>query len=120
MLFRSFEKAFYDDVTHEKMLETDFTRFKDKIVKVVVKNKMNPYIFDQFMERLEEQGVIELQVVEDHLNLDVEDDESIIDEAESTVDIFTKFIDQTETGGVPKDRIKNVMVDLYKEAIDLQ
>ena len=117
---RIFEKAFYDDVTHEKMLETDFTRFKDKIVKVVVKNKMNPYIFDQFMERLEEQGVIELQVVEDHLNLDVEDDESIIDEAESTVDIFTKFIDQTETGGVPKDRIKNVMVDLYKEAIDLQ
>jgi predicted phosphodiesterase len=117
---RIFEKAFYDDSASQDLDSIDFARFKDKIVKVVIKNKGNPYVFDQFMERLEEQGIIELQVVEDHLNLDVEDDDSIIDEAESTVDIFTKFIDQTETGGVPKDRIKNVMVDLYREAIDLQ
>ena len=112
-----FEKAFYDDVTHERMLETDFTRFKDKIVKVVVKNKMNPYIFDSFMEKVEEQGVIELQVVEDHLNLDIQDDESIIDEAESTIDIFTKFVDQTETGGISRQKIKDVMVELYNEAV---
>lgn len=115
-----FEKVLYDDLTHEKMLDTDFTRFKDKIVKVIVRNKHDPYIFDQFMERLEEQGVIELQVVEDHLNLDIQDDDSIIDEAESTVDIFTKFVDQTETGGISKAKIKNVMVDLYNEALTLE
>jgi hypothetical protein len=115
-----FEKTFYDDVTNQKMLETDFTRFKDKIVKVVVKNKMNPYVFDSFIEKIEEQGVIEMQVVEDHLNLDIQDDDSIIDEAESTIDIFTKFVDQTETGGINKTKIKNLMVDLYNEAVTLE
>jgi hypothetical protein len=114
-----FEKVFYDDITHDVM-DTDFTRFKDKIVKVVVKNKTNPYVFDQFIEKIEEQGVIEMQVVEDHLNLDIEDDDAIIDEAESTIDIFTKFVDQTETGGINKSKIKNLMVDLYQEAITLE
>lgn len=115
-----FEKVLYDDMAEEKMLDIDFDRFKDKIVKVIVRNKHNPYTFDKFMEKIEEQGVIELQVVEDHLNLDVQDDDSIIDEAESTVDIFTKFVDQTETGGISKTKIKNVMIDLYQEALSLE
>lgn len=116
-----FHKAFYDDQGQTlKFIENiDFTQFKDKIAKIVVKNKTNPYVFDQFMEKIEEQGVIELQVVEDHLNLDIQDDDSIIDEAESTIDIFTKFVDQTETGGISKQKIKNVMIDLYNEAIAL-
>lgn len=116
---RIFEKAFYDDSLNSKHMDLDFTAFKDKIVKVVVKNKTNPYMFDQFIEKIEQQGVIEMQVVEDHLNLDIQDDNSIIDEAESTIDIFTKFIDQTETGGVSKNKIKNLMVDLYQEAVSL-
>jgi hypothetical protein len=89
-------------------------------VKVVVRSKTNPYAFDQFIESIEEQGPIEMQVVEDHLNLDIQDDESIIDEAESTVDIFTKFVEQTETGGISKSKIKSLMVDLYQEAVSLE
>jgi predicted phosphodiesterase len=111
-----FEKALYDDSQRDSM-NADFAKFKNKIVKVVIKNKTNPYIFDQFIEKIEEQNVIEMQVVEDHLNLDIQDDESIIDEAESTIDIFTKFVDQTETGGISRQKIKNVMVELYSEAI---
>jgi predicted phosphodiesterase len=114
-----FEKVLYDDMQHDVM-NTEFGKFADKIVKVVIKNKTNPYVFDQFIEKIEEQGVIEMQVVEDHLNLDIQDDDSIIDEAESTIDIFTKFVDQTETGGINKSKIKNLMVDLYQEAITLE
>lgn len=114
-----FIKAMYDDSDPKIIKNTDFTQFKDKIVKVIIRNKNNPYIFDQFIEKIEEQGIIELQVVEDHLNLDIQDDDSIIDEAESTMDIFTKFVDQTETGGIPKAKIKSLMVDLYQEAMTL-
>ena len=64
---------------------------------MVVRNKSNPYVFDQYIEKIEEQGIIELQVVEDHLNLNIQDDDSIIDEAESTVDIFTKYIQTSLT-----------------------
>ena len=71
------------------------------------------------MEKIEEQGVIELQVVDDHLNLDIQDSDSIIDEAESTMDIFNKFIDQTETGGIDRQKIKSIMIDLYNEANEL-
>jgi hypothetical protein len=112
-----FKKIIYDDQTPK---DVDFTQFKNKIVKVVVRSKTNPYAFDQFIESIEEQGPIEMQVVEDHLNLDIQDDESIIDEAESTVDIFTKFVEQTETGGISKSKIKSLMVDLYQEAVSLE
>ena len=117
-----FEKTLYDDVaiSGNELLSINFEQFKDKIVKVVIRNKSNPYLFDQYMEKIEEQGVIELQVVEDHLNLDIQNDESIIDEAESTVDIFTKFIDQTETGGIDRQKIKSIMIDLYNEANELE
>ena len=116
-----FEKTLYDDVntSMSEILSIDFGRFKDKIVKVIVRNKGNPYLFDQYMEKIEEQGVIELQVVDDHLNLDIQDSDSIIDEAESTMDIFNKFIDQTETGGIDRQKIKSIMIDLYNEANEL-
>lgn len=115
-----FKKVLYDDLDNDILKNTDFTEFKDKIVKVIVRNKTNPYIFDQFIQKIEDQNLIELQVVEDHLHLDIQDDETIIDEAESTVDIFTKFVDQTETGGIKKTKIKKLMVDLYNEAVTME
>jgi hypothetical protein len=53
----------------------------------------NLYWFDKFIENIESEGPHQLQIVEDHLNLDLEENEQqIIDEAESTLDIFKKYI----------------------------
>jgi predicted phosphodiesterase len=115
-----FKKIFYDDddLTLEEIMDFDTTGYKDTIVKVVVKTKSNPYWFDMFIEKLESSGVIDLQVVEDHLNLNLEEDQDIVDEAEDTLTIFRKAIDQMN---VPmKDQLYMAIAELYEEALTVE
>lgn len=117
-----FKKIFYndEDMTLEEIMEFDVSSYRDTIVKIVVKNKNNPYWFDIFVDKLENNGVIDLQVVEDHMNLDLEDDQSIIDEAEDTLSIFKKHIDQLNLRGVNLSSLDRAITSLYQEAISLE
>ena len=116
-----FYKVWYDDVTpgHEPE-RLDLSYCKGKIVKVIVKNKLDPYKFDMFIDRIEKFGVLEMQIVEDHLNLSVATDEDIIDEAESTINIFKKYIDQVNSSNLNKDKLEKTIVELYNEAIAIE
>ena len=114
-----FRKVFYNDreVSYKDLVENfDFDSYKGSICKVVVQAKDNPYWFDVFMEKLEKSGVVNLQIVEDHLNFDNVEDEEIVKEAEDTLTIFNKYIDQLDEVA-NKPRLKNIMNELYREAI---
>ena len=96
----------------------DFGVYKNSFVKVVIKNRTNPYLFDSYIERLEHNELINLQVVEDHLNLDLDDEQDIINEAEDTVTILEKYVDGLEITA-SKDKVKTVMRNLYNEALSI-
>lgn len=117
-----FKKINYDDadMTMEEIMAFDVSQYKETIVKLVVKNKNNPYWFDLFVEKLEGAGVIDLQVVEDHLNLSLEDDQDIVDEAEDTLTIFNKVIGQMNLKEVNKDKLQSVIAELYDEAMSIE
>jgi len=118
--YEMFAKVWYDDKTADKDPDKiDINGLKDKFVKVIVSNKTDLYKFDKFIERIEKVGVIDLQVVEDHLNLNLEDDQDIVNEAESTVDIFKKYIDQIDVN-INKKKLENTIVGLYNEALTIQ
>ncbi len=89
--FPMFHKVLYDDVnkTMEEVIEQDFSGFSNSFVKLIVRNKTNPYWFDIVVDKIEKTGVLDLQIVEDHLNLDLEDDADIVDEAEDTLVQFS-------------------------------
>lgn len=118
---RIFHKVFYDDLNKNlaDVLAIDFETYSGGIVKVVVKNKTTPVWFDMFIEKLEKAGVIDMQVVEDHLNLDLEDDADIINEAEDTITILNKYVDQLELS-VDKSKLENLLRNLYNEAISME
>jgi hypothetical protein len=116
-----FYKVWYDDVTPGHEPEgLDLSYCNGKIVKVIVKNKSDPYKFDMFIDRIEKFGVLEMQIVEDHLNLSVETDENIIDEAESTINIFKKYIDQVNSSSLNKEKLEQTIIELYQEAISVE
>jgi DNA repair exonuclease SbcCD nuclease subunit len=119
--FTVFKKIFYDDMskTMDQVLLHDIET-KGSIVKVIVKNKTNPYWFDLFIDAIENTAPIDLQVVEDHLNLDIEDDSDIIDEAESTLDIFKKYIEGYEMKNLNKEKLTKKIFELYNEALSLR
>ena len=52
------------------------------------------------------------------MNLDLEEDEHIIDEAEDTVTILDKYVDGLEISS-DKQKVKNLLRNLYDEAISI-
>jgi len=119
--YRMFNKIHYDDTdkSFEELCEQSFEDYKSTFVKVVVHNKNNPYWFDVFISKLEKAGVLDIQVVEDHLNLNLEEDSDIIDEAEDTLTILKKVIDGVETN-VPKKDLDLFFTSLYAEALNVE
>lgn len=120
--FKMFKKIWYDDIntTLDDMLSSIDSSIKNTIIKVIIKNKTNPYWFDMFIDKIEKTGVINLQVVEDHLNLNIEDDEDIINEAEDTISIFKTYIEQLNSKSINKPRLVNTMLELYNEALTIE
>jgi hypothetical protein len=116
-----FDKFWYDDTSILTPSEGwDMSHYAGKIVKVIVKNKTDPYLFDRCIEAFEKAGVLEMQIVEDHLNLGVAEDKDIVNEAESTVNIFKKYIDQVNAPNLNKDKLEKTIVELYNEAIAIE
>ena len=100
-----FHKIIYDDESkHLKMLleELEDHKLKNTFVKIVISNKNNSYWFDQFIENLVQRGVSDIQVVEDHYNLNIDDEDEILEQAEDTITIINKYIDS-----MPEDVDKN-------------
>jgi len=119
--YKMFKKIWYDDTVEGFNIdEFVYKEYTETMVKVIVQNKSNPYWFDKFIERLEDSNPLQLQIIEDHLNFEVEDEEDLINEAESTLDIFKKFIDGYENDKINKKSLKNKITELYNEAISLE
>lgn len=119
--YKMFKKVWYNDVDENFLnADIDYSSFKNTLLKIIVTNKTNPYWFDKFVENIESENPIDIQIVEDHLNLDLEDDMDIVNEAESTLDIFKKYIDNYDLKNVNKDKLSRKIVDLYNEALAVE
>ena len=116
---KMFQKIHYDDEnkTVEQLLDQDFSKYKNSYVKLIVRNKLNPYWFDLFVDKLESIGLVDLQIVEDHLNLNLKDDNNIISEVEDTVDILNKYVDKLEIK-TDKEKLKAMLIQLHNEALN--
>jgi predicted phosphodiesterase len=113
--YTMFAKIVYDDADPAR--SQDVVRLEGKMVKVIVRNKNDLYKFDRFIESIEKVGVLNMQVVEDHYNLNSETEEDIVDEAESTIDIFKKYISQIDLPDSGHKKLESIIVSLYQEAL---
>jgi hypothetical protein len=94
----------------------DLSHLKTTYVKVVVVNKTNPYPFDTFINRIYQIGPIDLSIAEDFTEIeDIDDDD--VDQAEDTTTILNKYVDNLTTD-LEKDKIKNLLRELYIEALN--
>jgi hypothetical protein len=117
--FSMFHKAFYDDngKTIEQILkDEDFGSYKNTYVKVIKQTCDNPYWFDLYMEQLYKANPLHIQIVDDNLNLHLEDDGDIVNEAEDTVTIMSNYIEQLPDN-VPKKELDFLMRSLYNESL---
>lgn len=118
--YRMFIKLDYndDDLTVEDINELDLTPLEGAYVKLVVKNKNNPYIFDLFVNKIQQAEAIDVKIIEDTLNLENISEEELIAESKDTRVILHEYVDSIETA-VDKKKIKSVIDSLYNEAISI-
>ena len=114
---RIFHKLFYYDVDtdYQEFINQDYSQYADCIVKVVVKQKTNLHMFDLFIDKLEKAGVADLQVVEDHLNLNLELDDDLLEEAEDTFSLLNKYASQVSKSD--NEQLTLLLQELYNEAL---
>jgi hypothetical protein len=116
-----FHKITYDDgkTTFEDWKEYDFLKLKECYVKVVVLNKQNPFLFDHVIDNLYKAGVSDLSIVEDFTDVNVDLDQDIINQAEDTITILSKYIDNL-TLDVEPEKLKTLVRELYVEALNTE
>jgi DNA repair exonuclease SbcCD nuclease subunit len=119
--FVIFHKLVYDDAgkTINQTTDYEYDKYKNAFVKVIVKNKTNPYWFDMVIDKLEKAGATQIQVVDDNLNLTLDIDDGIIDEAEDTITILKNYVNNLELDA-DKVELESLMRELYSEAMSLE
>jgi DNA repair exonuclease SbcCD nuclease subunit len=116
-----FNKIHYhdQDKTLDDIMAVDWDHYKGSYVKLIVHTKTNPYWFDMFVDKIEKAGVLDLQVVDDNLNLQLEDDGDIVSEAEDTLTVLNKVVEQVDSR-VDKKVLYNFLSTLYNEALSVE
>jgi hypothetical protein len=119
--YKMFHKLSYDDGEQdfEFWKSYNFTPLKDTYVKVIVVNKQNPYLFDNVIDNLYKSGASDISIVEDFTDTVIENDQELIDQAEDTMTILGKYIDNL-TLNVESDKLKSLMRELYIEALNTE
>jgi hypothetical protein len=105
-------------MTIEDIANLDVSNLKDTFIKVIVKNRTNPYIYDLFLNKLTDAGAADVKSIEDALNLEIEVGEDLMDETKDTKEILHTYIDALETK-VDKIHVKRLIDELYVEAQNL-
>ena len=116
-----FRKVMYDDSKQdfEFWKQYDYPSLKDCYVKVVVINKQNPYLFDNVLDNLYKASLSDISIVEDFTDTAFDTDQDIIDQAEDTMTILSKYIDNLQLQVEP-EKLKNIMRELYVEALNTE
>jgi DNA repair exonuclease SbcCD nuclease subunit len=118
--YKMFHKIIYDDSQQDFAFWNayDFDQYANTFVKVIVVNKQNAYMFDTVIDNLHKGGVADVAVVEDFTDT-VIDDGDLVDQAEDTMTILSKYIDGLATN-VDSTKLKGLMRELYVESLNVE
>lgn len=122
--FRLFHKIWYNDAgkTLAQVLNIDVEKYANTFVKVVVTEKTNPYWFDMFVDKLEKAGIADLQIVDDHLQLSMDTEDEVIDEAEDTLTSIKRYASSflLEQDPAVVSDLHQLLGGLYNEAQQME
>jgi hypothetical protein len=116
---RMFYKINYDDanLTMEDLLKINYDKYTNAYVKIVVLNKQNPYLFDHLLVKTYKVGPVDVTIVEDFTAALEENDDEIINQAEDTMTVLSKYIDSQTLNISDTNKLKTFMRELYVEAL---
>lgn len=116
-----FKRIEYDDssLTTKQIMKEDFSKYADKIVKVVVNKRENKKGFDQYLDQIEKSGSADIQIVDNTVHK-LDTLAPPVDEAKQTtleimLDCVNEFDDSND-----KIALGNLLKELYSEASNME
>lgn len=115
--YEMFVKYYYNESKEDpRSIDTSFT--EDRMVKLIVVDKQDFKLFDEFVERIYNRNPIELKIIEDLTEFET----SAVDDnlnLEDTMTLLSDYVDGIETDA-DKIKIKTLLRELYVEAQDYE
>jgi DNA repair exonuclease SbcCD nuclease subunit len=113
-----FKKFIYDD-QNNNYNNINIKEFEQKFIKLIVLNKNDLYMFDRFIDRLQNVQTHELKIAEsfeEFIGESIEDDKVSL---EDTTELLDSYVEAVETD-LDKEHIKVKLRELYTEAQNLE
>ena len=76
-------------------------------------------LFDKLMNNLYNVNPSDITIVEDFTELN-EGVDDVVDQAEDTLTILNKYVDSVQEENIDNTRLKNLLKELYVEAINIE
>lgn len=113
--YSMFEKVYYENHISK---DFDASHLTNKIVKIIVRQKDDYKLFDEFVDLIIKVNPLELKIVE---NVDVCDENVNFSEipTEDTLSILDKYVEESEFE-LDKNTIKKLLREVYREALELE
>jgi hypothetical protein len=117
--FKLFHKLIYDDTDTETLPEVDQT-LTDSYIRVIIRNKNNPFVFDKFIDSINEFKPANLTISEETQIQFEEGTSSDNIKIEDTMTTLRNYVNNVKDLHVPKKKLVNYLTGIYKEAMDIE
>lgn len=117
--YRMFFRVVYDDHTQEpgQLMDVDPAQYKDKFLKIVVKSKSDPYLFEKYLDRIYASNPADTSIMEGYsADLDDVPDSEKEFVIEDTLTVLNTYVDNIDMD-VDRDKLKEVLRELYVESL---
>jgi len=116
--YKLFHKIEYNDKNSslEEIIDQNFKDYSRSYLRVVIKEKNNPFWLDTFIEKLEDIDPIAIQIIEDLGNVAYEGESTDLLHVEDTITLLSKYCDDLGVNERLKPELNELLQSLYTEA----
>lgn len=115
--YTNYKQIKYNDMEFDALSDYHIEDVEDKFVKLEVINKENAVLFEQLVKEIHEKKPYRIDVI-DRIEIENVNNDSF-EETEDNMTLFSQYIDQIDTREIPKDDVKSLLKELYKEAQEI-
>lgn len=113
------KKIFYNDSTHsrDEILNNDYSYLQDKKVKIIVEEKNDEELFDEFIEKFSDLELLEFSIQEavpGYSNGVIEDEGAEVD----TLTVLKQNVSMTNDNKIDTRKLESMISELYSEALN--
>lgn len=130
VVYNDTNKTYEDLVVQKEILKKDqsgathkvhvnnLSKYKDCYVKIIIEQKSNQYLFDQFLEAIYRENPADISIVESMADLSIKDE--LVDETKDTLTLLVEYAESLKIDETNKIPLVELLKTLYFESLNME